>query len=71
MKNIHLTIPDMQSLEDKQRVQRLLDSIEGVSLNRVEMGSVDITLLDEGHLPMLLMTLNQAGYSTVHTEQNL
>jgi copper chaperone CopZ len=63
MKNIKIMIPDMQSAHCQLRVANALNTLEGVTINSIQHGMADITILDENQQEEALAVIRKAGYT--------
>ncbi|MBW3519251.1 heavy-metal-associated domain-containing protein [Flavobacterium sp. NKUCC04_CG] len=69
MKNISLNIPDMQSAHCQMRVKNAIQDIDGISIDKVEPGTVSFTVANEQSQVLAIHAIEQAGY-TVNPSDN-
>ncbi len=70
MKNITLSIPDMQSVHCQNRVTNSIKDIEGVSIGRVETGNLSFTVTNEQSNIIVINAIEQAGYPVKLMEED-
>lgn len=70
MKNISLNIPDMQSMHCQTRVSNAIKDIDGISIEKVEAGSLSFTVANEQSQVLAIHAIEQAGYTVNPTEAN-
>lgn len=70
MKNISLSIPDMQSVHCQVRVTNSIKDIEGVSIERVEAGNLSFTVTNEQSTMIVINAIEQAGYPVKNMEND-
>lgn len=62
MKNIELSIPDMQSAHCQSRVKGAVNGIEGINIRNIEAGKLLVSVENDGVTTQLVSAIEKAGY---------
>ncbi|MGC5746329.1 heavy-metal-associated domain-containing protein [Chryseobacterium sp. NFX27] len=62
MKNIELSIPDMQSTHCQARVNGAIAALEGIKVEKVEAGKLSVAVESDELRKELVETIEKAGY---------
>lgn len=62
MKNVELSIPDMQSTHCQSRVNSAIKDIDGVTIEKLEAGKLAVSLESNEVKQELLDAIEKAGY---------
>ncbi|WP_240432930.1 heavy-metal-associated domain-containing protein [Taibaiella koreensis] len=68
MKNIHISVPDMQSSHCQARVQQALNAIEGAVITHIEAGALNLSAPDDMPGESLKTAIEKAGYAVAQME---
>lgn len=62
MKNVELSIPDMQSAHCQTRVNGAIAAIEGIKVEKLEAGRLSVAVESDEVKEALVATIEKAGY---------
>ena len=62
MKNVELSIPSMQSTHCQARVSGAITAIEGIKVEKLEAGTLSVTVESDEVKEALVATIEKAGY---------
>lgn len=62
MKNVELSIPDMQSAHCQSRVNGAIKDIDGVTIEKVEAGKLAVSVENDEVKQELVEAIEKAGY---------
>lgn len=62
MKNVELSIPDMQSAHCQSRVNGVINDIEGIKVEKLEAGKLSVSVESDEVKERLVEAIEKAGY---------
>ncbi|MBW3523743.1 MULTISPECIES: heavy-metal-associated domain-containing protein [Bacteroidota] len=62
MKNLELSIPDMQSAHCQSRVNGAIKDINGVTIEKLEAGKLAVSIENDSVKQELVQAIEKAGY---------
>ena len=68
MKNILISVPDMQSSHCQSRVQQALANVEGLNVTQITAGTVSVTAQTEDAVAAARIAIAHAGYAVGKVE---